>query len=126
MALRIVTAALVLLIFVMYLSTTHRTVVTAPVPTASTTQAATVINTLIIPTDEFSEIGTLVFYPNNVGPVPYIFYQDASGVTVAKALTFAVLPMTDFSTWSGARVAVTGIVDHEHVVVTRISYLAPP
>lgn len=74
----------------------------------------------------FNETGTLVFYPNNVGPVPYLFYQDYAGHTVAKALTFSDALPASFSSWAGARVAVTGVLDSEHVVVSRIAYLAAP
>ncbi|MBI2409548.1 hypothetical protein HYV30_00715 [Candidatus Kaiserbacteria bacterium] len=74
----------------------------------------------------FEETGTLVFYPNNVGPVPYIFYTDARGGLNAKALTFVELPPHDFSNWTAGRVSVVGRLEREHVVVSRITYLAQP
>lgn len=75
---------------------------------------------------DFNEIGTLVFYPNNVGPVPYIFYQDQRGNTTAKALTFPGATPANFSSWTGARISVTGTLDKEHVVVSRIVYTSAP
>jgi len=75
---------------------------------------------------EFNETGTLVFYPNNVGPVPYLFYQDHNGLTVAKALTFPNSPPGNFSSWTGAHISVTGQVVAEHVVVSAITYLSGP
>lgn len=74
----------------------------------------------------FDEVGTLVFYPNNVGPVPYLFYTDARGTLLSKALDVSDLPPTDFSSWSGGRVEVIGRLVAEHVVVTQLVYLAPP
>jgi hypothetical protein len=47
--------------------------------------------------NDFNETGTLVFYPNNIGPVPYIFYQNQGGDTVAKALTFSASAPANFS-----------------------------
>ncbi len=76
--------------------------------------------------ENFSATGTLVFYPNNVEPVPYVFYQDRSGETAAKALTFLDEPPANFSSWVGARISVTGRLDAEHVIVSRIVYLSPP
>lgn len=77
-------------------------------------------------TENFNQTGTLVFYPNNVGPVPYIFFTDQKGNTVAKALVFDELPPTDFSSWSGSRVSITGTEVMEHVVVSKISYVSAP
>ena len=74
----------------------------------------------------FNETGTLIFYPNNVRPVPYLFYQDSRGRTVAKALVFSVSPPSGFSSWTGARISVMGRLEQEHVVVSRISYISPP
>lgn len=74
----------------------------------------------------FTAIGTLAFYPNNVGLVPYLFYQDNAGRTVSKALSFPDGPPAHFSSWSGARILVTGTLVLEHVVVSRISYIAGP
>ncbi len=76
--------------------------------------------------ENFSVTGTLVFYPNNVESVPYVFYQDQNGGTAAKALTFPDEPPANFSSWVGARVSVTGRPDAEHVIVSRIVYLSPP
>lgn len=78
------------------------------------------------PAAEFSAAGTLVFYPNNVGPVPYLFYQDASGHTAARALVFPAGAPSDFSSWSAGRISVAGVVEDEHVVVTSITYLGGP
>lgn len=74
---------------------------------------------------EFSETGTLVFYPNNVGPVPYIFYKNSSGATEAKAL---LLPYGSnvAGSWTGSHIFVTGTAVAEHVVVKSISYVAAP
>lgn len=77
-------------------------------------------------TTVFSTTGTLVFYPNNVEPVPYIFYQDTNGRTVAKALTFPNGSPSDISSWTGARIAVEGMLDSEHVIVSRITYISGP
>lgn len=74
----------------------------------------------------FTAIGTLAFYPNNVGSVPYLFYQDNAGRTISKALSFPNGPPAQFSSWSGARISVTGNLVLEHVVVNRISYIAGP
>ncbi|MHB8660436.1 MAG: hypothetical protein ACYC75_00635 [Minisyncoccota bacterium] len=92
---------------------------------SSMQSASAVEGTATIP-GSFSAAGTLVFYPNNVGPVPYIFYQDQSGRTAAKALVFPDGPPTNFSSWVGARVSVTGMLDAEHVVVSHIIYVSPP
>jgi hypothetical protein len=92
----------------------------------TTPQTATVIEALPLTTADFNEIGTLVFYPNNERPVPYLMYLDSSGKTVAKALVFSALPAHDYSPWNGARVSVSGVIDREHVVVSRISYVSPP
>ncbi len=92
-------------------------------PSAQSAAALGAINTI---PENFNVTGTLVFYPNNVGPVPYIFYQDQSGHTVAKALVFSMLLPTGFSSWSGARVFVTGQLDNEHVAVNSITYIAAP
>ncbi|MHB0865602.1 MAG: hypothetical protein ACYCZZ_00550 [Minisyncoccota bacterium] len=84
----------------------------------------------VVPTmpaaEDFSQTGTLVFSRNNVGPVPYLFYEDAKGETVAKALVFRGSPPADFSSWSAARVSITGQLDHEHVLVSSIRYLSGP
>lgn len=77
-------------------------------------------------TNDFSTTGTIVFYPNNVEPVPYLIYQNQNGDTVAKALTFPQGEPANFSAWIGARVMVNGYVDAEHVVVRDIAYLAGP
>ena len=77
---------------------------------------------------DFNETGTLVFYPNNIGPVPYLFYQNQSGETVSKAIIFSfpnVAP-TDFSSWAGARISIIGKLDNEHVLVDRILYISAP
>lgn len=75
---------------------------------------------------EFNETGTLVFYPNNIGPVPYLFYQDQKGNTVAKALVFPGESPNNFSSWAGARVSVAGDLVAEHVVVSSIAYISGP
>ncbi|HCR52044.1 TPA: hypothetical protein DIV48_00150 [Candidatus Kaiserbacteria bacterium] len=75
---------------------------------------------------DFNETGTLVFYPNNVAPVPYLFYQTRSGHTASKALTFTEAPPAGFFSWTGARVQVTGHAEHEHVVVTSIAHVSAP
>lgn len=77
------------------------------------------------PLDTFSTTGTLVFYPNNVEPVPYIFYKNSNGNTVAKALVFSGTSPINFS-WNGSHVAVAGTVDNEHIIVSYITYLSGP
>jgi hypothetical protein len=89
-------------------------------------ETASVIAALPAPSPDFNEIGTLVFYPNNEKPVPYLMYLGPDGTTAAKALVFSELPAKDYSSWSGARISVSGVVDREHVVVSRISYVSPP
>lgn len=96
-----------------------------PVPVQQPAAVATVISTGAAPAT-FSATGTLVFYPNNVKPVPYIFYQDSNGRTVAKALTFPADPPADFSSWTAAHISVEGTRNQEHVVVSRITYLSGP
>ena len=75
---------------------------------------------------DFNETGTLIFYPNNVGPVPYLFYQDSKKYTAAKALVFQGSLMNNLSSWSGARISVIGYLNAEHVVVSRITYISGP
>jgi hypothetical protein len=110
----------VLLVFAIDYSRLHNVVQM----TALSTDTGTTPNAFTA--NDFIETGTLAFYPNNVGPVPYLFYQNQKGSTVAKALVFTELPLTDFSPWSGAHISITGVVEHEHVVVTRIEYLSAP
>ena len=75
----------------------------------------------------FTRTGTLVFFPNNVGPVPCLFYENEKGKAVAKALVFrGAAPPTGFSSWSAARVSVTGRLNHEQVIVSSIRYLSGP
>jgi hypothetical protein len=95
-------------------------------PPSSTAPGAVLVALAPPPLNGFTETGTLIFYPNNVGPVPYLMYSNGSGNTVSKALVFEQSPPSDFSTWSGARVQVSGYVDSEHVVVTAIAYVAGP
>lgn len=119
--------SVLLIIFLFVLATSYGR---APRPTAGTVgssaQTAAPIFAITATTWEFTATGTLVFYPNNVGPVPYIFYTNQNGNTVAKALIFDNLPPTDFSSWTGARISVSGVLDREHVIVREIAYLAPP
>jgi hypothetical protein len=93
---------------------------------APSAQSAAVVEAVAALYADFNETGTLVFYPNNVGPVPYLFYQDSAGRTVAKALESPSLFLDNLSSWSGARIFVTGHLDNEHVVVTNIVYLSGP
>lgn len=99
---------------------------TQVVAATSTEATAPVILIAATSTETFHESGTLAFYPNNVGPVPYLLYVNGKGTTVSKALVFDQLPPTDFSSWIGARVDVTGIDVREHVLVRQIAYLASP
>jgi hypothetical protein len=126
MAWRVATIILLLVVFIFAVASLRP----APVTTVGMTESTSTPSPLpVIAIDAdraFNETGTLVFYPNNVGPVPYLFYQDARGTTVAKALIFDVLPPTDFSSWTGARISVSGIVDREHVIVSRVAYVAAP
>lgn len=101
--------------------TPHNDVTVEPSP-----QSASVLEAVTAISGDFNETGTLVFYPNNVGPVPYLFYQDQKGTTVAKALIFPDTTPLNFSSWTGARVSVTGSLDNEHVVVSRIAYISAP
>lgn len=91
----------------------------------SSTKSVAVLDA-ITSSGDFNETGTLVFYPNNIGPVPYLFYQDQKGITVARALTFPDVAPSNFSSWTGAHVSVTGSLDNEHVVVSRITYISAP
>lgn len=98
-----------------------RNVTTTPIE-----QRASVLEGVSTISEGFDATGTLVFYPNNVGPVPYLFYQNANKSTVAKALVFPNVAPADFFSWSGAHVSVTGKLQHEHVVVSRLVYLSGP
>lgn len=77
------------------------------------------------PPAAFSATGTLVFYPNNAVPVPYLMFQNASGNAVSKALAFENTP-AGLAGWNGARVSVTGYLQAEHVMVTNIAYVSGP
>lgn len=90
------------------------------------TQSAPLLEAVEPGSADFSETGTLVFYPNNLGPVPYLFYQNQSGHAVAKALVFPDSPPGNFSSWTGAHISVTGQVVAEHVVISTIAYLSGP
>ena len=90
----------------------------SPLPASTLSQPAASA-TASIGSKEFNVTGTLVYYPNNVGPVPYVFYQDSGGNTVTKALIFPTVSPID-SSWSGAHVSVTGTVENEHVMVRHI------
>lgn len=123
---RILAIVAIVMVFILFLATTHRTLVSAEIPLATSTEAVVAFETVGTSPEPFYATGTLTFYPNNIRPVPYLFYQDARGTTVAKALVFSALPLTDFSPWIGSRVAVVGILEHEHVLVSQITYLDPP
>lgn len=90
------------------------------------TQNAPLLEALESGPADFSETGTLVFYPNNIVPIPYLFYQNKEGDTVSKALRFSSASPTNFSSWSGARIRVTGSAIAEHVMVSSIVYLSAP
>lgn len=113
---------IIIAIYAFAVFTTHReNLVIEPA-----TQSASVFEAMsAIPTN-FNETGTLVFYPNNVGPVPYLFYQDRNGRTVAKTLVFSDASPDNFSSWSGAHISVTGKIIAEHVVVSSIAYISGP
>ena len=98
---------------------------TTAVPTKVTVTSSPGV-AAVVTAGYFDETGTLVFYPNNVGPVPYLFYQDSSGRTLAKALVFAGSPPTNFSTWSGSRIAVEGRLIHEYILVSSLTYVGGP
>lgn len=124
---RTIIIVLIVALFMFMVTHPSPTVTVAPVQSAtSTPQTAAPVIAIAAVQGAFEATGTLVFYPNNVGPVPYFFYTDQSGNTAAKALIFDNLPPTDFSSWSGARIAVNGVSDREHVIVQQITYLAPP
>lgn len=118
---------LILILVISVRATTVPANIPAPVTVATSTGTVIpVITVTATSTDAFRAIGTLVFYPNAVGPVPYLFYVNDRGITVSKALVFDLLPPTDFSSWTGARVEVSGIDVREHVLVRRIAYVASP
>ena len=94
-------------------------------PNASAVEPTTQTAIVDTASPDFNEMGTLIFYTNNVGPVPYIFYQDPKGHTVAKALAFANTP-PDLSSWVGAHVSVVGHLKDEYVETVRITYISPP
>lgn len=119
-AILFVVIGLVSAMAVLYQYNQHSSVLLVPPQIAS-------VGAVVAPdVSEFSETGTLVFYPNNVGPVPYLFYQDHTGRTVAKALTFSNSPPGNFSSWTGAHISVTGQIVAEHIVVSTIAYLSGP
>ncbi len=89
-------------------------------------QPAAAVQAIATSSEDFNETGILVFYPNNVGPVPYLLYQNPNGRTLSKALTFPAAPPDALSSWAGARVSVTGHLKYEHVVVSRITHILPP
>ena len=91
-----------------------------------TTQRVSVPEAVNVSSIDFNATGTLVFYPNNVGSVPYLFYHDQQGRTVAKALIFSGASPTNFYSWTAARISVSGTLDHEHVVVDHIAYVSAP
>ena len=103
-----------------YTNTNHDTFVSN-----SSQQAASVSIGVAPDPSIFNETGTLVFYPNNVGPVPYIFYQDSQGNVASKALVFPDGSSVE-SSWVGARILVIGHVVNAHVVVSSIRYIAGP
>ena len=76
--------------------------------------------------NDFNETGVLTFYPNNSGPVPYLFYTDERGNTVSKALVFMTLTTNSLSSWSGSTVTIVGHLDAEHVLVSDITYVSGP
>lgn len=123
---RTIVFILLIFLFVIAVRRPQRSVEMAESVATSTAQTAAPLIAIAAIEGAFYEIGTLVFYPNNVAPVPYIIYTDKNGDIAAKALIFDNLPPTDFSLWTGARIAVTGVIDREHVVVQQIDYLAPP
>lgn len=123
---RLLSVLLIIFLFVLATSSGRTPRPTTTTVATSSAQTAAPISAVTAATWEFSATGTLVFYPNNVGPVPYIFYTNQNGNTVAKALIFDNLPPTDFSSWTGARISVSGVLDREHVIVREIAYLAPP
>lgn len=117
MAAALSTALFLVLVVAYFVSSAHTTpMVLQPAPVTPTTVTGA----------GFSEVGTLVFYPNNVGPVPYLFYKDESDRTVAKALVFTTRSPNDLSSWSGARISVVGYVAGEHVDVIESHYVSGP
>jgi len=108
--------------YVLAFFTTHKEILAV----VSSTQGVSVLDAANAVSGDFNETGTLVFYPNNIGPVPYIFYQNQSGQTVAKALIFSSAPPVNFSSWTGARIFVAGQINSEHVVVSTITYISAP
>lgn len=123
---RIISVVLVIVIigYLLAFITTRRE--TSAITSSPSTQGVSVLDAVNALPRQFSESGTLAFYPNNVGPIPYLFYQDQAGRTVAKALSFPDFSPTDFSSWSGGHVFVTGRLEKEHVVVSDITYLSGP
>ena len=104
----------------MFITQVEPIVSEAYVPTISTAQITVPI------TNDFNYTGVLVFYPNNTGPVPYLFYTNARGNTESKALVFETVVTNNLSSWSGSRVAIAGALHAEHVVVSSIRYVSGP
>ena len=119
-------ALLMLLVAVGFVVVVVATMGGGDVAIESSAQSAAVLEGVVATPEVFNETGTLVFYPNNVGPVPYLFYQDQNGHTIAKALTFSNMMPANFSSWTGARVSVTGTLTDEHVAVSHIAYISAP
>ena len=67
-------------------------------------------------TASFAETGILIFYPNNVGPVPYLLYYDEEGNPYTKALVFAEGALSR-QRYTYRAVEITGAIVHEHVNV---------
>jgi|SRR6185437_16366960 len=65
----------------------------------------------------FTATGTLIYYRNNVGPVPWLVYNSASGATTTKSLLFDTpIDLPPAST----TIVVSGWLEHEHVRVRTI------
>lgn len=93
---------------------------TAYVPSISIPQTTTQTQ------NNFEQIGVLTFYPNNTGPVPYLFYSNARGNTESKALVFETVTTNNLSSWGASRVTIVGTLHAEHVVVSSIRYVSGP
>lgn len=115
---------LVVLVVIYGISELYYLTVTRP---SFIAQPATVSETPLAPppTDTYLT-GTLIFYPNNVGPIPYLMYKNARGATESKALVWSGRSPLDLSSWAGGRVSVAGYIVREHMVVDSIRYLGGP
>ena len=87
---------------------------------SSRAAASIVLPTLAAYDAPFDETGVLIWYPNNVGPVPWIFYADTHGNIGSKALVFDTPVALPHAT---STIRVVGLAEDEHVRVRSVSIL---